>query len=104
MHQLLDLVTPGEVLEEEFMKPLSISQNQLARDIDIPPSRIHAIIHGKRTLTADMALRLGKYFKTSAQLWINLQARYDLKLAQRNEWPNIKDRIRTMEISRVTNQ
>ncbi|MGG2344905.1 HigA family addiction module antitoxin [Rickettsia amblyommatis] len=62
-----------------------MSQNQLARDIDVPPSRIHAIVHGNRTLTAEMALRLGKYFHTSAQLWINLQARYDLKLAQRNE-------------------
>lgn len=100
MTQLLDLVTPGDVLYEEFMKPLNISQNQLARDIDVPPSRIHAIVHGKRTLTADMALRLGKYFQTSAQLWINLQARYDLKLAQRNEWPYIKNRIRTMEVAR----
>ncbi|MCC8368535.1 MAG: HigA family addiction module antitoxin [Rickettsia endosymbiont of Oxypoda opaca] len=101
MTQLLDLITPGDVLYEEFMKPLNISQNQLARDIDVPPSRVHAIVHGKRTLTADMALRLGKYFKTSAQLWINLQARYDLKLAQRNDWPHIKNRVRTMEISRA---
>lgn len=61
MYQLLDLVTPGEILEEEFMKPLNISQNQLARDIDVPPSRIHAIVHGRRSITADMALRLGKY-------------------------------------------
>ena len=57
MHQLLDLVTPGEVLEEEFMKPLNISQNRLARDIDVPPSRIHAIVHGRRSIIADMALR-----------------------------------------------
>ncbi|WP_017443224.1 HigA family addiction module antitoxin [Rickettsia gravesii] len=68
MTQLLDLITPGDVLYEEFIKPLNISQNQLARDIDVPPSRIHAIVHGKRTLTTDMALRLGKYFHTSAQL------------------------------------
>lgn len=103
MHQLFDLVTPGEVLEEEFMKPLNISQNQLARDIDVPPSRIHAIVHGKRSITADMALRLGKYFQTSAKLWINLQSHYDLEFAERNEWPHIKDRIRTMETSRVAN-
>nr|WP_253308520.1 HigA family addiction module antitoxin [Rickettsia endosymbiont of Ceutorhynchus assimilis] len=101
MTQLLDLVIPGEVLEEEFMKPLNISQNQLARDIDVPPSRVHAIIHGRRSITADMALRLGKYFQTSAQLWINLQSHYDLELAERNEWPYIKDRIRIMQISRV---
>ncbi|MFV0250438.1 MAG: HigA family addiction module antitoxin [Rickettsia aeschlimannii] len=62
MTQLLDLITPGDVLYEEFIKPLNISQNQLARDIDVPPSRIHAIVHSKRTLTADMAPRLGKYF------------------------------------------
>lgn len=85
MHQLLTLVTPGEVLEEEFMKPLNISQNQLARDIDVPPSRIHAIVHGRRSITADMALRLGKYFQTSAQMWINLQSHYDLELVERNE-------------------
>jgi antitoxin HigA-1 len=101
MNQLLDLVTPGEVLEEEFMKPLHISQNQLARDIDVPPSRVHAIVHGRRSITADMALRLGKYFQTSAQLWINLQSHYDLELAERNSWPYIKDRIRTMQVPRV---
>ncbi|KIJ88350.1 HigA family addiction module antitoxin [Rickettsia asembonensis] len=102
MHQLITLVTPGEVLEEEFMKPLNISQNQLARDIDVPPSRIHAIVHGRRSITADMALRLGKYFQTSAQMWINLQSHYDLELVERNEWPYIKDRIRIMQISRTT--
>lgn len=99
MTKLLELVTPGEVLEEEFMKPLHISQNKLARDIDVPPSRIHAIVHGKRAITADMALRLGKYFRTSAELWINLQAHYELKLAKRNDWPQIKDRIRTLHAS-----
>ncbi|EER20959.1 MULTISPECIES: HigA family addiction module antitoxin [spotted fever group] len=102
MHQLLDLVTPGEVLEEEFMKPLNISQNRLARDIDVPPSRIHAIVHGRRSITADMALRLGKYFQTSAQMWINLQSHYDLEVAERNEWSHIKHRIRTMEVARKT--
>src|SRR4051812_2199660 len=103
MTKLLDLVTPGEVLEEEFMKPLHISQNRLARDIDVPPSRIHSIVHGRRSITADMALRLGKYFKNSAQMWINLQSHYDLELAQRNEWPYIKDRIRTMEMPSAAN-
>jgi len=96
MTQLLDLVTPGEVLCEEFMKPLNISQNKLARDIDVPPSRVHAIIHGRRAITADMALRLGKYFSSSPQLWMNLQAHYDLEVAERNAWPAIKDRIRSL--------
>lgn len=94
MNNLLDLVKPGEILEEEFMKPLNITQNRLARDIDVPPSRVHAIIHGKRAITADMALRLGKYFNTSAEMWINLQSHYDLELAEKNRWPQIKDRIR----------
>ena len=96
MTKLLDLITPGNVLEEEFMKPLNISQNQLARDLDVPPSRIHAIVHGRRSITADMALRLGKHFRTSAQLWMNLQTHYDLELAQRSKWPKIKNRIRAL--------
>ena len=99
MTQLLDLVTPGEVLHEEFMKPYNVSQNQLARDLNVPPSRVHAIVHGKRSITADMALRLAKYFKTSAELWINLQSHYDLELAQRNEWPAIQERIRPLKIA-----
>lgn len=99
MTKLLELVTPGEVLHEEFMKPFDISQNQLARDIDVPPSRIHAIVHGKRSITADMALRLAKYFKTSPELWINLQSHYDLELAERNSWPAIKNRIRVLKFA-----
>lgn len=94
MTKLLEPITPGEVLYEEFMKPLNISQNKLARDIDVPPSRIHSIIHGKRSITADMALRLGAYFKTSSQMWINLQSHYDLKVAERDSWPKIRNRIR----------
>jgi len=93
MTKLLDLITPGDVLYEEFMKPLGISQNQLARDLFVPPSRVHAIVHGKRSITADMALRLGKYFSTSAQMWINLQSHYDLELVKRNSWLDIKKRI-----------
>lgn len=99
MTKVLELVTPGEILEEEFMKPLQISQNKLARDLDVPPSRVHAIVHGKRAITADMALRLGKYFRTSAELWLNLQSYYELELAQRNSWPQIKDRIRTLPLA-----
>lgn len=94
MVQSLDLITPGDVLHAEFMEPLGISQNRLARDIDVPPSRIHAIIHGKRAITADMALRLGKYFRTSAQMWMNLQSHFDLENAERYEWPAIAPRIR----------
>ncbi len=97
MNKLLDLVLPGEVLLEEFMKPFDIGQNQLARDIDVPPSRIHAIIHGKRSITADMALRLAKYFKTSPELWMNLQAHYNLEYEARNSWPKIQNRVRVLK-------
>lgn len=102
MAKLLELVTPGEVLLTEFMQPLAISQNMLARDVDVPPSRVHAIIHGKRSITADMALRLGKYFNTSPQLWINLQSHYDLERAERDLWPDIAPRIRVQRPSATT--
>jgi len=73
-------VHPGEVLLEEFLKPLGISQYRLARDIGVPPRRINEIVHGKRTVTADSALRLARYFSTSDRFWLNLQAQYDLEV------------------------
>jgi addiction module HigA family antidote len=72
---------PGEVLLEEFMKPLQISQNQLGRDLSVSPRRVNEIVHGKRGITADTALRLAQYFGTSPQFWMNLQADYDLEIA-----------------------
>jgi addiction module HigA family antidote len=80
---LLPLTTPGEVLNEEFLIPLGISQYRLAKDIAISSRRINEIVHGKRAITPDTALRLGKYFSVSAQFWLNLQARYDLQTAER---------------------
>ena len=71
-------IHPGEVLLHDFMEPLGLSQNQIARDIGVPPRRINEIIHGKRAITADTAMRLSKYFNTSAKLWIGLQADYEL--------------------------
>jgi addiction module HigA family antidote len=73
-------VHPGEVLLEEFMKPLGISQYRLAKDIGVPARRINEIVHGKRAVTADTALRLSRHFGTSERFWLNLQARYDLEL------------------------
>ncbi len=72
-------VHPGEILSEEFLKPLGLSQNQLALALRVPGNRINAIVAGRRAITADTALRLGRYFGTSPQFWINLQARYDLE-------------------------
>lgn len=71
-------VHPGEVLLEEFLTPLDLSQYRLAKDIGVPPRRINEIVHGKRAITADTALRLARYFGTSARFWLNLQAQYDL--------------------------
>lgn len=97
----LDLIFPGEILLEEYLRPLGISQNQLARDIDVPVSRIAGLIKGERAITADTALRLGQYFGTSADMWLNLQSTYDLKLAHRTNWPKIKPRIRALKIENV---
>jgi addiction module HigA family antidote len=92
--QLLEPIPPGDILLEEFMRPLGISQNQLAREIDVPVSRVAGIIKGNRAITADTALRLGLYFGTSAEMWLNLQSQYDLRVAQRTTWPKIKLRIK----------
>lgn len=73
-------INPGEILVEEFLKPLGLSQYRIARDLSVPPRRINEIVHGKRGITADTALRLGRYFGTSARFWLNLQARYDLEV------------------------
>jgi len=78
--QKLPTIHPGEILLEEFLNPLGISQYQLAKDISVPPRRINEIVHGQRSITADTALRLARYFGTSERFWLNLQARYDLEL------------------------
>jgi addiction module HigA family antidote len=71
-------IHPGEVLMEEFLKPMSISQYRLAKDISVPPRRINEIVHGDRSITADTALRFGRYFGVSPQFWLNIQAHFDL--------------------------
>ncbi|MBN9105384.1 MAG: HigA family addiction module antidote protein [Propionibacteriaceae bacterium] len=75
-------IHPGEVLLEDFIEGFGITQNRLAVSIGVPPRRINEIVHGKRSITADTALRLGKYFGTSAQFWLNLQTHYDLDVAE----------------------
>jgi len=76
-------VHPGEVLLEEFLKPLALSQNPLARDISVPPRRINEMVHGKRGISADTALQLARYFGTSDAFWMGLQADHDLEEAER---------------------
>jgi addiction module HigA family antidote len=73
-------IHPGEILLEEFLKPLNISQYRLAKDINVSPRRINEIVHGKRAISADTALRLSRYFGSSERFWLNLQTRYDLEL------------------------
>ena len=83
--KLLDPITPGEILREDFLEPLDISINQLARDLSVPPNRISEIINGKRGMTPSTALRLEKYFGMSASFWLNLQLRWDLYFTQQAE-------------------
>jgi len=75
-------IHPGEILREEFLGPMGISQYRLAKDISVPPRRINEIVHGKRAITADTALRLGRFFGMSPQFWLNLQTRYDLEVTK----------------------
>jgi antitoxin HigA-1 len=94
MSRHLPPVTPGEILVEEYLKPLGLSQNRLARAIDVPPGRVNDIALGRRSITRDTAARFAVYFRTSADLWLNLQARYDAKIAARELMPEFARRIR----------
>ena len=91
--KLLEPIHPGEILLEEFMKPMEISINKLARDIAVPPGRISAIVNGKRAITADTSLRLSRYFGTSPEVWMGLQADYELRIAQRTIGPEVEKRV-----------
>ena len=78
----LSPIHPGEILEEEFLKPMGVSQYRVAKDISVPPRRINEIIHKKRSITADTALRLGRFFGIPPQFWLNIQSRYDLEITE----------------------
>lgn len=91
--ELLDIIRPGEILLEEFLKPLGMSQYRLARELRVPPRRINEIAHGTRAITADTALRLSRFFGTSAQFWLNLQTDYELRRATRGVWDTIEREI-----------
>jgi addiction module HigA family antidote len=96
MEERLPPVHPGEVLLEDFMKPLGISQYRLAKDIGVPPLRISQIVRGQRAITADTALRLARYFGTSAAVWVRLQARYDLEIAEAQLGERINREVKTL--------
>ena len=97
MAELLEEIHPGEILHEEFMRPMGISARQLAADIDVSPSRISELVHGNRPITADTALRLGLFFSMEPRFWINLQAEYDMRMATRNLQKKIAPRIRVFQ-------
>ena len=91
--ELLPLITPGEFLAEEFLEPLNLSVNALSLALRVPASRLQAIVKGDRGITADTALRLGRYFGTSAEFWINLQSTYDLDKAKREKLQQIEAEV-----------
>lgn len=92
-------IHPGEVLLEEFLKPLNISQYRLAKDVRVHPRRINEIVHGTRSITADTALRLSRYFNTSASFWMNLQARHDLEVQKDKLGDRLKREIPVSAVS-----
>jgi len=96
MDTRLSPIHPGEVLLEDFMKPLGISQYRLAKDVGVSPIRISQIIRGERSITVDTAMRLGRYFGTSAAVWLRLQVRYDLESAQAKLGPQIEQEVKVL--------
>jgi addiction module HigA family antidote len=99
MTKLLDEIHPGEILLEDFMKPMGITARQLAADIDVSPSRISEIVHGTRPITADTALRLGIFFTMDPRFWLNLQSEFDMRMAKRMLQKDIKPRIRVFKMA-----
>jgi addiction module HigA family antidote len=91
-------IHPGEILREEFLEPMGISQYRLAKDISVPPRRINEIVHGKRSITADTALRLGRFFGMSAQFWLNLQTRYDLEVTEDLLEHRLDEEVRALKV------
>jgi antitoxin HigA-1 len=92
--RMLDPIPPGEILMEEFMRPLGISINALARSLAVPANRISGIINGSRAITADTALRLGKYFGVSPEIWLDLQSDYELRVARQTIWPEVEPSVK----------
>lgn len=94
MAKRLPPITPGDILLEEFLQPMGISQSHLAKDLNVPPNRINQIINGKREITADTALRLGKYFGIEPEFWLNLQVRFNIKSAKDKAGKQIEKEVK----------
>ena len=99
MPKKLKPIHPGEILKEEFLKPLKISEYRLAKSISVPPRRINEIVHGKRAITADTALRLAKFFGNSAKFWLNCQAHYDLEVQEDLMADQLKHHVRAWQFA-----
>ncbi len=91
-------IHPGEILLDEFLKPMGISQYRVAKDTSVPPRRINEIVHGKRSITADTALRLGRFFGMSPQFWLNLQTRYDLEVTEDLLEDRLDDEVHAFQV------
>ncbi len=96
MKKRLAPIHPGEILFEEFLAPMGITQYRVAKDISVPARRINEIVHGKRRISADTALRLSKYFGTTERFWMNLQARYDLEVEKDRLGERLEDEVRKL--------
>ena len=96
MAKKLDPIHPGEILLEEFLGPMGITQYRLAKDISVPARRINEIVHGKRGISADTALRLSKYFGTTERFWMNLQTRYDLEVEKDRLGPRLDNEVQRL--------
>jgi addiction module HigA family antidote len=95
--KMLDEIHPGEILLEEFMKPMGITARQLSSDMDVPPSRISDIVNGVRPITADTALRLGLFFNMEPRYWLNLQTEFDMRMVTRESRDKLATRIRVFQ-------
>ena len=105
MAETLSVITPGDVLLKEFLKPLNITQSKLSKDINVPANRISQVIHGKREITSDTALRLGKYFGIEPEFWLNLQVRYNIKIARNKIGEKIEKEVKVYKTqSQIPNQ
>ena len=102
MARKFDPIHPGEILLEEFLKPMGISQYKLAKDINVHPRRINEIVHGKRSISADTALRLSRYFGLSERFWMNLQSRYDLEVEKDRLNGRLDDEVKTLASDHIT--
>jgi len=97
MDKKLKPIHPGEILMEEFLKPIGVSQYRLAKNISVPPRRINEIVHGRRSVTADTALRFGRFFGMSPQFWLNLQTRYNLEVTEDSLGNRLEKEVHRLE-------